>query len=271
MNYRLPTPQVRNKNKQFSALRHKLISLAGLIGQDIVNQEGQFLGKVVDLVFRWDTHEDYPPLTGVIAKVARRQVWITAHKIDKFTATKLELATAKLNMREFIPREGEVRLTKEVLDHQLIDIDGARVVRASDLYVAVVSGQVRLVGVDVSLKSLVRRLGPRRLRIKPTPQAVIDWATIQSFGGQETIKKDLRLAAHRQELRRLRPGELADLLEDLGRDERQELLYHLPKEQVADTLEEMEPQEVETILRETTPPRPVPIYQTWRLTKRLTP
>ena len=253
MNYKLPTPLVRTKRQQSSILRGKLISLAGLIGQDIINQEGQLLGKVVDLVFRWDTHEAYPPLTGVIAKVARQHVWITAHKVEKITAARVELATAKLDLREFQPRKGEVRLAKEVLDHQLIDVDGARVVRASDLYVAPVSGQVRLVGVDVSLKSLVRRLGPRHFRMTPTPEVVIDWAAIQSFGGQETVKRDVKLAAHRRELHRLRPGELADLLEDLSRDERQELLDALPKDQAADALEEMEPKEVQTILRETSP------------------
>lgn len=253
MTGKIPTPRVvRRKNKQFMALRGKLISLAGLIGQEIVNQEGEFVGTVVDLVFRWDPHEPYPPLTGVIARVARRQVWIAANNIAHVTVTKVELATAKLDLREFKPRDGEVRLAKEVLDHQLIDVDGARVVRASDLYVAVVSGQVRLVGVDVSLRSLLRRLGPRPLRIRPTPDVVIDWATIQSFGGQETVRRNLRLAAHRNELRRLRPGELADLLEDLSRDERQELLNVLPKEQAADVLEEMEPKEVETVLREST-------------------
>jgi Mg/Co/Ni transporter MgtE len=125
-------------------------------------------------------------------------------------------------------------------------------VRASDLYIATVKGHVRLVGVDVSFRSILRRLGPKRLRTRPTPELVIDWATIQSFGGQETTQQNLKLGAHRKELRKLRPGELADLLEDLGRDERQEILSALPKEEAADILEEMEPKEVETVLREST-------------------
>lgn len=252
MVYKLPTPRTRRKSPQFTALRDKLISVAGIIGQDVINQDGQFVGTVVDLVFRWDTREPYPPLAGVIARVARRTVFIRAHKVARVNSNKVELSTAKLDLREFVARDGEVRLAQDVLDHQLIDVDGVRVVRASDLYVATVTGQVRLVGVDVSFRSILRRLGPKGLRTRPTPELVIDWATIQSFGGQETTQHNLKVGAHRKELRKLRPGELADLLEDLGRDERQEILSALPKEEAADILEEMEPKEVETVLREST-------------------
>lgn len=250
MVYKLPTRQTRRKSPQFAALRDKLISVAGLIGQEVINQENEVVGKVDDLVFRWDTSEAYPPLSAIVARVARRNVYIRADKIARVTPSKVELSTAKLDLREFKLREGEVRLAEEVLDHQLIDMDGVRVVRASDLYVATVSGQIRLVGVDVSFRSIIRRLGPRQLRTRPTPELVIDWSTIQSFGGQDTTKKNVKVAANRKELRKLRPGELADLLEDLGRDERQGLLSALPKEQAADILEEMEPKEVETVLRE---------------------
>ena len=243
----------RARSKSQKRFKGALISLAGLVGQGVVNQYGQPIGKLVDLVFRWDTHENYPPLTGLIVKVAGRQVWIGVENVAKLKADKVLLNNAKLDLRDFKSRTGEVRLAKEVLDHQLIDVDGARVVRASDLYLTTTGGQIRLVGLDVGYRSLLRRLGPRPMRVSPTPDVVIDWVTIQSFGGQDTAKNNLKLSAKRQELRRMRPGELADLLEDLGRDERRELLNTLTPEQAADALEEMEPEELEAILRESTP------------------
>lgn len=250
--YTFPRSRTRRRSPQFVALRNKLISVAGLIGQKVVNQEGQYVGAVVDLIFRWDAPEPYPPLTGAIVRVSRRHVFIKAEKINHIAATGIELATATLDLREFKPKAGEVRLIREVLDHQLIDVEGARVVRASDLYVAQTGTQVRLVGVEVGLRSVVRRLGPRRFRTKPIPEQVIDWATVQSFGGADA-KPGLTLSARRNELRRLRPAELADLLEDLGRDERRTLLTSLPAAQAADAIEEMEAGEVESILRESTP------------------
>jgi sporulation protein YlmC with PRC-barrel domain len=252
MTFKLRSPVLKSSSKKLNSFKGVLISLAGLIGQQVVNQNGETIGQVADLVFRWDTHENYPPLTGLIVKVAGRQVWIGAENVAKVQADKVQLNSAKLDLRDFKPRQGEVRLANEVLDHQLIDVDGARVVRASDLYLSANANQIRLVGLDVGYRSLLRRLGPRSMRSRPTPDVVIDWATIQSFGGQDT-KRDLKLSAKRQELRRMRPGELADLLEDLGRAERRELLNSLTPDQAADALEEMEPEELETILRESTP------------------
>ena len=164
------------------------------------------------------------------------------------------LATARLSLRDFVAREGETALASGVLDHQLVDIDGARVVRAADLYLATVGEEVRLVGVDVGFGSLLRRLGPVRLRTRPTPEAVIDWASVHSFGPDES-QGGARLARHRGELNTLRPAELADLLEDLGRRERHELLDLVEPETAADALEEMDPKELHQLLAETDIPK----------------
>jgi len=84
-----------------------------------------------------------------------------SHTPDRTTVGQRDiiLATTRLDLRDFVRREGETALAAEVLDHQLVDIDGARVVRAADLYLATISGTVRLVGVDVGFGSLLRRLG----------------------------------------------------------------------------------------------------------------
>jgi CBS domain-containing protein len=253
MKIKLRSPIKRAPSKQLKSFKGSLISLTGVVGRPVVNQKRQPIGQLIDLVFRWDSHENYPPLTGIIVKVAGRQVWIGAENIEHLKAETVMLNTARLDLRDFQPRTGEVRLASEVLDHQLIDVDGARVVRASDLYLSRAGNHIRLVGLDVGYKALLRRLGPRRLRVNPAPNVIIDWATIQSFGGGADTKHDVKLSSKRQELRHMRPGELADLLEDLGRDERRELLSSLTPDQAADALEEMEPEELETILRESTP------------------
>jgi hypothetical protein len=247
--FRLPTP--RKKEPSLKELRGSLISLAGVIGRRVINQEGQELGIVSDLVCHWDSSDSYPPLTGIILKLSWRKVWLPISSIEKITPTQVLLNSAKLDLREFKPRKGEVRLSKDVLDHQLIDVDGARVVRASDLYIAAINNQVHLVGVDVGFKPLLRRLGPSRYRVRAVPDSVIDWATIQSFGGDsENTGNQLKLSSNRRELKHMRPGELADLLEDLGRNERQELLNSLSPDLAADALEEMDAKELEGLLRE---------------------
>jgi CBS domain-containing protein len=231
-------------------IRESLVSLAGLLGRPVRHRGGEVVGRVTDVVVRWDTDEPYPPLSGVVVKVAARRAFVPASAVASVSQQEVALATARLDLRDFAAREGETALASEVLDHQLVDIDGARVIRAADLYLATVGEGVRLVGVDVGFGSLVRRLGPARWRTRPTPEAVIDWASVQSFG-PDAGAGGARLARHRGELNTLRPAELADLLEDLGRRERQELLELVNPDTAADALEEMDASELHQLLAET--------------------
>src|ERR1700691_2564979 len=237
--------------ERLTTLRHvrsELVSLAGLIGKPVINQAGQQIGHVADVVARWDGNQPYPPVTGLIARVGRRRAWLPADAVEEFGRDRIQLRTARLDLREVARRPGEVELARDVIDHQLVDTDGARVMRASDLSLARVAGVVQLVGVDVGFSSLLRRLGPARLRSRPTPDKVIDWASITSFGSQRGPGGTLQAAEHG--LQRLRPGELADLLEDLGGTERRALLAQLPPERAADALEEMQEEELVQLLRE---------------------
>src|SRR6202050_4698807 len=239
------------RTERLTTLRHvraALVSLAGLIGKPVLNQAGQQIGAVADVVARWDSNQPYPPVTGLIARVGRRRAWLPIDTVGEVTRERVRLRTARLDLREVARRPGEVELARDVIDPQLVDTDGARVIRASALYLARVAGVVQLVGVDVGFNSLLRRLGPKRFRSRPTPDKVIDWASITSFGSQHGPGGTLQ--ASERGLQRLRPGELADLLEDLGRTERRDLLARLTPEQAADALEEMQEREVVQLLRE---------------------
>jgi CBS domain-containing protein len=254
----LPTPAAIRRRREHRtqrllanrAVAVALVSVAGLVGRPVIDRRAGEVGRVVDLVVRWHG-EPYPPVTGVVMRVGRRRAYVPMELIDEITADRVTLHSVRLDLRDFERREGEVVLNGDVVDHQLVDVDGVRVVRASDLYLARVVDTYRLVGVDVGFQTLVRRLGPTRWRGRATPERVIDWAAIQPFGSQSTVRPGpMRLQAPNQALRRLRPAELADLLEELGREERQELLDQLDSETAADALEEMDPEELGALLRE---------------------
>ncbi|MDE3205284.1 MAG: magnesium transporter [Acidobacteriota bacterium] len=247
----------RQRQKRLLAVRsvrESLISLAGLVGSPAINQAGQPIGRVADVVARWDGQEAYPAVTGLILRIGGRRSFAPMDQVDEVTHQWVKFRSARLSLDEFARREGEVLLGRDVLDHQLVDVDGKQVIRPADLYLAQTpapGGQVlRLVGVDVSAQTLLRRLGPKRWRGTPTPERVIDWATIRPFGSEVP---NVQMRYSHSDLRRLRPGELADLLEDLGRDARQELLASLEPERAADALEEMDPEELGALLRETPP------------------
>lgn len=235
-------------------VRQGIISLVGLDGCPVLNQSGEEVGRLVDVVARVGGTDDYPPITGIVVRVGRRRAFLDASAIDHADRRSVTLRTARLDLREFHRRPGEVLLARDILDHQLVDTDQVQVIRAADLYLAQVGDQVRLVGVDVSLQTLLRRLGPKRYRWHPTPDRVIDWAAIESFG--EDSPEDpaaVKLRTPSSALRRLRPAELADVLEGLGRPGRKELLASLDHDLAADALEEMEPDELTALLREVEP------------------
>jgi CBS domain-containing protein/sporulation protein YlmC with PRC-barrel domain len=237
-------------------VRQDIISLAGLAGRPVVNQSGQEVGHLVDLVARVHNGEAYPPVTGLVVRVGRRRAYLDASAIARVERRSVTLRTARMDLREFQRREGEVLLSRDILDHQLVDTDEVQVIRAADLYLAQVGDRVRVVGVDVSLQTLLRRLGPKRFRWHPTPDRVIDWAAIEAFGpGAPDLPAAaaVRLRAPHSALRKLRPAELADVLEGLGRPGRQELLASLDDELAADVLEEMELDELTALLREVEP------------------
>ncbi len=238
-------------------LRDSLISMAGIVHGPVLNQAGEEIGTLVDIVARWDGEESYPPVTGFVVRVGRRVAFVAMDDVADVNHDRVQLRSSRLDLREFARRPGEVMLGKDIVDHQLVDIDGVQVIRAADLYVAwmpspgaLTDRVLRLVGADISIQTLMRRLGPKRWRGRPTPERVIDWSNIQPFAGEV---RQVKLRSSNEGLHRLRPGELADLLEDLGRSGRQELLASLEPEMAADALEEMDPEELGALLRETPP------------------
>jgi CBS domain-containing protein len=252
---RLPSaPLLRRHRAQRSErlLAHRLVqqslvSVAGLVGTPVLLPTGAEVGHLTDVVVRWETTASYPPVTGVVVRVGRRLAFVPVEQIDTLTHGGVRLRSARLDLADFERRDGEVVLMGDVVDHQLVDVDGVRVIRAADLYLASIVDTLRLVGVDVGVTTLLRRLGPTRWRGRPTPDRVIDWAAIQPFGRPGS---PLRLREGNRGLHLLQPAELADLLEELGRSQRQELLAALEPEAAADALEEMEPKELESLLRE---------------------
>ncbi len=249
----LPTNALRHRREARTerllaqrAIADALVSVAALIGGPVRLASGAEVGRLNDLVARWEG-DSYPPLTGLVVRVGRRLAFVPIDQVEVLTPGDIRLSSARLDLRDFERRPGEVLLSGDVVDHQLVDVDGIRVVRASDLYLAPVATGVRLVGVDVGFHSLLRRLGPARWRGRPTPERVVDWAAIQPFGAGPGL---VRLRRTNQALSRLHPSELADLLEELGRPERQELLQALEPESAADALEEMNATKLDVLLRD---------------------
>jgi CBS domain-containing protein len=230
---------------QRKSIRESLVSLAGLIGKPVKYQGGNEIGRLVDVVVRHG-EDSYPPVSGLIVKVGQSKSFIDGARISKLTQNEIELSSAKVDLTEFTRREGESLLDADVLDHQIVDVNGLRVVRSSDLYLAPLDREIRVVGVDISFKAFIRRIFPRALGRGPIPKHVIDWANVASLAhGTGVVRSNESRAA----LGQLRPADLADLIEDLAGRERNALIEMLDPDLAADALEEMEDEELQGLLR----------------------
>lgn len=237
-------------NNQSTALTRKgiqstLVSVAGIIGRPVKDQDGKDLGKLVDFVVRHGG-ETYPPVSGLIVNVAGRRAYIDGARIAKLTKDEIRLSSAKINLSEYQRRTGESLLDGDVLDHQIVDVNGLRVVRTSDLYLAPLDKEIRLVGVDVSFRSFIRRIFPGTFGRKPGVDKVIDWASVASLADNGGV---VRTTATREALSRLRPADIADIIEDLEGREQSALIELLDPDLAADALEEMEDDELQGLLR----------------------
>ena len=227
------------------SVRDSLVSVAALIGCQVQDPNGKSIGKLVDIVVRHG-EETYPPVSGLIVKVANSNSFINGARISKLTQKEITLSSTRINLENYQRRPGESLLDADVLDHQIVDVDGLQVVRSSDLYLAPLDKEIRVVGVDISFVSFLRRLFPGSIARRPTPEHVLDWAMVASLTDSTGV---VRTSSSKSALSQLRPADIADLIEDLAGREQGALIEMLDPDLAADALEEMEDDELESLLR----------------------
>lgn len=182
---------------------------------------------MADVAARVHGGDAYPAVTGIVVRAGRRRAFLDATTIDRAGSRAVRLRAARIDWGVSGCRAGKVLLARDILDSQLVHTGEARVIRVADLYFAAAGAELRLAGVACDLRTLLLGLAPRRLRGGRS-------GTRSSTGPSSRGSAPARARCLRQGsgprmrgLRRLRPAELACVLEGLGTRERQELLASL--------------------------------------------
>lgn len=221
-----------------------VLYLSQLLDQPVLDTQGGRIGTVRDLMIQFGS-ASHPPVCGIVASHARREVFLDSQQVAEVSRQGVRLATFSLNLRPFERRSGEALLRHDILDKQLIDIDGRRLVRANDLLLACVEGELRLVAVDVSIQGLLRRLGPAALTGNLVSHRLIDWADVESFATDVPMVR-LRLA--HEGLSKLHPVDIAHIIDQLSPRQGREVLESLTDETAADAVQELAPEEAADLL-----------------------
>jgi CBS domain-containing protein len=225
-----------------------MLYLSQMLGRPVLDSRGEKIASVNDVLVRYGS-EDYPPVIGIVARFRRRDFFIPQRNISEFGEHGTRMSSAKLNLTPFERRDGEVLLNKDVLDNQLIDVDGKRVVRVNDVQLIETGNEWRVSGADVSFQGFLRRLMPKGFYGNARPVEVIDWADV-GYLATDTATATVQLKSSRDKLSRLHPVEIAQLAETLSPIHRTEVVESLDNEIAADTLEEMSTEAQARILEE---------------------
>ena len=189
-----------HRSAALQSLGDSLLSLAGVLGTDIKDPSGESVGRLKDVVVRWTSDVRYPPVTAIVVRVGLRDAAIDASDLTAPDSARdpVSLASTSVIVRALERRPDEVALAHDVLDQQLVDSSGLEVARPADVYLAAVDESIALVGIEISPRALIRRLGPARLRRRARPYVAIDWAEISSF--TPTRRQDAEVSGDRAAL-----------------------------------------------------------------------
>ncbi|HEY7935191.1 MAG TPA: CBS domain-containing protein [Solirubrobacteraceae bacterium] len=231
-----------------------ILHLSSVVGSALRDNDGERLGKVEDLIVRLGGI-GYPPITGVLVNVAGRTSYLGADRVSEIGAGGVVLRKAKLDLRHFERRSEEVLLRRDVLDRQLINVDGARLVRANEIELALVAGSWRVVGVDTGPRGGLRRLLPKPLGERIATGEFLDWASVEPFVGHVPT---VRLRIPHPKLAKLHPAQIADLVEAASRREGEEIIQAVgedDRELEADVFEELDDQHQREFLEDRSDPQ----------------
>ncbi len=212
-----------------------MLYLSQVLSRPIRDLEGERVATIKDVIVRLG-EEDHPRMIGLVARYRRRDFFVSRWRITEFNEEGVRLNSDILDLRPFVRRDGEVLLNRNVLDKQLIDVDGKRVVRVNDVQIIEAAGEWRVTGADVSLQGLWRRLAPAGFMWTRNPVEVIDWSDV---GYLATDEATVQLKSSSDKLARLHPVEIARLAEALSYHHGSEVVESLDDETAAETLEEM--------------------------------
>jgi magnesium transporter len=218
--------------------------ISQLLGRPILDVDGSKFGILRDLVAVVRAERIHPEVLALAVRHGSRQMFVSVSDADILAAPSIRLNKRADEATAYAPAEGDIFLERDVLDKQIIDMDGVRVVRVNDLELARINGEYVVANVDVSQRGLMRRLLPTRfMRLFPEPPAgkpgsgIISWDHVELLAGGQAM----RLKVPSKNIAGLHPADLAQIFSDLAKPESDKLLQTMDPERVAETLEEVEP------------------------------
>ncbi len=230
------------------------VALSDLIGAPAIDNTGSRAGKVREVTLA--PQENSSQVVGFVIKTQHGDRLVPASAVSIINHG-LHITTAANDWTPYGGGEGLLLLERDLLDQQIIDVHGRKVVRVNDVDIHEESGNGHIVlkigAVDVGARGAIRRLlkgvvpaAALHLLLEKIPPRMIPWEFVDLIEIDPARRVKLKISLAR--LAQLHPADIADIVEDLAPAEREAIFETLDDEVAAETLEEIDPKMQVSIL-----------------------
>ncbi len=221
--------------------------LSRVIGKKVFDANGEFIGVVKDLLvdsnYSFET-SGKPFVSGIQLKQGKD---VKCYSFQSFRITKgngtIIITCEKLAEMSAESIENDLFLAQVILDKQIVDLYGHKLVRANDVRLVSLVEGTYVVAVDIGIEGLLRRIGivkPLKALFsifgKSVPSKFILWEEVEAI---DYSNLNIKLSKSYSKLQTLHPSDLADIIEELDKKSRTNVFSQLDEEQAADVLEEL--------------------------------
>lgn len=223
-----------------------MLYLSQMTGKPVVDAEGEKIGTISDLAI--STGEVFPRITSLAFQGPGKVPFMISWRkyVGKFDEDGIELSVPAKDIRFSYLQPDEVLLARDLLDRQIVDTQGMKVVRVNDLKLSESGSQLRLLGAEVGIRGILRGLSPLLekavLSIAGLFHKRIDEKLI-AWNYMDLLDRDLsevQLSVTHKRLDELHPADVADILEQLDPQQRANVFRHLDDAQATEAVSEME-------------------------------
>jgi len=215
-----------------------------ILHQDIYNFDDSIIGNLNDVLI--DSRESKPTLTAIEIKNGKRLFYINCESLQIFQRRnnkfKLKLDSQQITFTS--PPPNAIYLARDILDRQIIDINGRKVERVNDIRIGLINQNWSVIAADIGLRGLIRRLGLEYGGIVITNffkqefhNKLVVWDDVQPL---ISSRDNLQLNQPYTKLTTLHAADIADIIEDLDQQAQIDVFKSLDKEWAADVLEEID-------------------------------
>jgi magnesium transporter len=219
------------------------IFVSEIMNKPVLDRAGEEIGKLKDIIVR--VEEPFPIVNGLLISSGRDTCLLPWEQLNLFNRRVISVNTFARDVCLTSPGANDILVCRDLLDKQIVDINGAKLVRVNDLELGDVKGKLCLVAADIGLRGLLRRLGIEKrgeqilslLRYK-LQRKLISWHYVQTI---EPNVSRLTLRVTRQKAADLHPADLAEIISEVSHQERTAIFGSLDVDTAAEALHELEP------------------------------